>query len=306
MSAVDYIIKKTMERYVDYSAAIDNRTTISDSANGAAICFVVAARGRSAFVPVLYEHFDRARRKFSNGRVVFTLVEHSESPELKKMLPDKGANYIHIPSRQDEPFNKCLAYNVGAISSGWPELFLFHDLDIIMKDDFFETLYQNCKDIDIKAIQCYTKRRVLSCDKTLTDMILNGEKTLDNLQNDSDGVSELPSGSTGGSIMVKASAFYDVGGFDPEFFHSYAPEDLFFWKKILTKFDMHYADSPPIELYHLWHESMSGLNKDYDEMDMIFRAFNGMENEDRMRFLEFKKTLFSPLLNVKVYKRKYN
>ena len=55
--------------------------------------------------------------------------------------------------------------------------------------------------------------------------------------------------------------FFEVGGYDPELFYGWSPEDLFFWDKIESMESIGITDNPKNEIYHMYHKPQN-LNKE--------------------------------------------
>jgi hypothetical protein len=112
-------------------------------------------------------------------------------------------------------------------------------------------------------------------------------------------------GSTGGSLLIGSKLFEWVGGYDPEFFWSYAPEDNFFWLKLEINADpggyvsdCHagnalYADNPALDVYHMDHPLKERENSDFDVMKEIYDWLREANNKERLRFLNRKREIFS-------------
>lgn len=296
--AVKYLLDKASKSRFDYTKIMDNSVKfINYPDKNCIINFVLTARGRVDFTKPMYESFLAAQEKFG-GKVCFTLVEHSEAPMHSKFYRNKPVNYIYINAGQGEQFNKCLSYNIGALSAPECKYFLFHDLDILVKSDFFDTVMDNLKRTQGRALQCYTKRRVLNCDIQTTTKIIKGEIGLHSLNEGDEGVN-LPMhngqpslGSKGGSILLDSALFYEIGGYDPELFRAYSAEDNFFWEKVSALTEIGYADEPAVELFHMWHKPQFGKNPHLYEMERDYLLFKNLPKESKVEFVNEKRNLF--------------
>jgi hypothetical protein len=191
-------------------------------------------------------------------------------------------------------YSRSFAYNFGVKYSNKAKYYLLHDLDILVKENFFEELYKNLK--NSRCMQTYGKRRVLYLSQTLTPKVINKEVDFNFFNENSPDVS-LPMyagqpalGSKGGSIIIERELYYEIGGFDPEVFWAYAAEDQMFWDKAMTVLgEVDYADNPPIDIFHMWHPPTSMTNPLVYEMENYMLQFRNMKKKDRFRVLEIQK-----------------
>ncbi len=255
------------------------------------INFIVPVRGRLDFANAMYKSFCKAKEK-SNLKIAYTVVEYSEIPEHSKFCKQNKINYIWIKSEPGKLFNKCLSLNFGALFSVKSKSFLFHDLDCLIQSDFFNKLSENLKTKECHAIQCFHGRRVLYLNEHLTNQVKLDGINVDDLQLGSPGVS-LPMyiGAPGGSIYIEKNLFFEIGGYDPEFFSANAPEDIFFWNKIETIDKIDICDNPQIDIFHMNHPPTYYSNPFINEMKNIHTAFVNSVLEDKKKIIELKKEI---------------
>ena len=261
---------------------------------------IVGFRGRQEFLIPLIESFERAfeyhKNKYGSKTFCFTFVEHDERANGKELLEGK-VNYLWTPGNVVDKYSRSFAYNFGVKYSNKAKHYLLHDLDILVKENFFEELFSNLK--DSRCMQTYGKRRVLYLSQELTPKVIAKEVDFNSFDESTPDVS-LPMfagrpalGSKGGSIVVERELYYEVGGFDPELFWGYAAEDQMFWNKTITKLgEIDYADNPPIDIFHMWHPPTFNTNPLVYEMENYMHQYNGMKKKDRFRYLEIQKNTF--------------
>lgn len=261
---------------------------------------IIGFKGRGEFISPLaesfYEAFSYYNQRNENKNFCLTFVEHNDIPEYKKML-DGQENYLWTPGNVSGVYSRSFAYNFGVKYSNKAKYYLLHDLDILVKKNFFEELYQNLK--ESKCMQTYGKRRVLYLSQDLTKKTINKEVDFNTFKEDTPDI-HLPMysgkpalGSKGGSIIIERELYYEIGGFDPEIFWGYAAEDQMLWDKVLTKIgEVDYADNPPIDMFHMWHPPTSMTNPLVYEMENYMLQFRNMKKKDRIRLLEIKRELF--------------
>ncbi len=263
---------------------------------------IIGFRGREEFFAPLIESFENAfefYNKNSNEKKKFclTFVEHDIQSNYKNDLKDK-VNYLWTLGNVSNQYSRSFAYNFGVKYSNKSTFYLLHDLDILVKENFFVELYQNIK--ETKCMQTYGNRRVLYLSKELTNEVIKKQINFNLFDENSTNVSlpmynEQPAlGSKGGSILVKHDFYYEIGGFDPELYWGYAAEDQAFWDKAITLLgEVEYADNPAIDMFHMWHPPSSSSNPMLHEMENYMLQYRGMKKKDRIKFLELKRQLFN-------------
>ena len=290
--APKYLIDKSLHSRFDYQKIKDNCVKfLNYKGEDCFINFILTARGRVNFTKRMYDSFVAAKKEFGEN-VCFTIVEHSEAPMHSKFYRNKPVNYVYINAAEGEQFNKCLSYNIGVMLAPKSKYFIFHDLDILIKKDFFNKVMENIKRTKSRALQCYTKRRVLNCNAELTNKILSEDVNINFIEEGSDGVKLPAIGSKGGSILLENDLFFEVGGYDPELFRAYSAEDNFFWEKISAVTDISYADEPEVKLMHMWHEPQFTKNPFLYEMENDYLLFKGLPKDKKLKFINEKKKMF--------------
>ena len=281
--------KRVLENKVDYEKIKKTCFYIKNSLeNDCYINLIIAVKNRTEFSEPFYNHFIKAKENF-NKKICLTVVENDEVARHKNFFKHKDVNYVFIKNKEGDLFNKCLCYNVGA-SLVESKYIIFHDLDILIKDSFFLELEKNKK--KSKAIQCYTNKRVLNLNASLTQKILDNKLDINILNEKSSGIKIPGIGSKGGSILVERNIFYKIGGFDPELFAGYSPEDQFFWEKLNVLTNIFFCDSPPIEIFHMKHENQHVKNPFFPIMENTKELLKSLSKKEKKEFINFKQKLF--------------
>ena len=137
------ILKTIEEKKIDYNKLKnENIVIIQNPDEMYDINFIITVRGRVEFAEPMYTSFARAVAN-SNLNICYTVVEHSELPEHSKFCKKNGLNYMWVKSGAGELFNKCVAYNMAALFGNKAKYYLFHDLDLLIKKDFFNGYKKN-------------------------------------------------------------------------------------------------------------------------------------------------------------------
>lgn len=261
---------------------------------------IIGFQGRYNFLDTTIRTFKEAIRyyfdnktesnKFTN--ILLTFVEHDIAPYSEERLIG-DVNYIYTPGNVRAIYSRSFAYNFGVKYSNKAKYYLLHDLDIVVKKDFFLRLERNLTP-EVQCLQPFGGRCVLYVNPLWTERLL--ETTLDHneLENNPPWVSEPElKGSKGGSILITGEAFSRVGGFDPEIFWGYAVEDQMFWSKVLDEIGhIEYADNPHIDVFHMYHEPVWDSNPLEGAMREVWHYYQSLSLEDRLAFLKYKSDLF--------------
>lgn len=301
---IQVISQRIKENYIEYDLIQKEIfTCLNCPITEPEYTFIIPVRGRKSFLAPLFEHFKRAKAEFP-GQIKFVLVEHGPIPEHLRFAKKNEIDYFYLNCESDILFNKCICYNVGALFTPKPQHYIFHDLDILMTKSFFNDITSIIKRTECKVLQCYTGRRVLNCDTHISNKLISGEIQADNLAFGMPGVN-LPMydgkpslGSKGGSILVESNVFYEAGMFDPEIFQAYSSEDNFFWEKLNSFNKIEYADEPPVELFHMWHESQFGKNPYFWEMQFFYDHFLKLNDEEKKKVIDYKSGLYNECYSI--------
>ena len=291
------IFQEIQNRAIDYKQVLST-CEIDLKDHDTYVSVIVPVCGRTEFNKVLCAHFYRAiayannkinetlsllpiiRLPITKLTVSLTIVEHSDQPVHKSICAD-WVNYAWIP-KQGQPFNKCLAHNIGALLTKESSYFLFHDVDIMVPQDFFLKVMQNLRRGSYDAIQTFTKRRLQLCDHVLTNKILQGDASMDNVIHYPGHYHEAQPGAMGGSIFLTKELFFKTT-FCPEIFHDYGLEDAFFWQCIDLLGKLGTCDAPMLELFHLNHDA-NRITKDVDWR--FYNAFLALSIEEKKNFIK--------------------
>lgn len=286
---MDNLINLVKENSIDYEK-IHNECVyiIKDSDEEFDINFLIPVRNRLDFAEPMYNSFINAKNK-SNLKITYTIVEHSINPEHSKFCKKNNLNYIWIPCKNNDLFNKCLCFNVGVFLQKKSKSFIFHDIDCLVQSDFFIKLNENITNKQCKAIQCFKDRRVLYLNDYLTLNIINKKINIDEININTAGVHlPLQFGAPGGSLMVDRNIFFEAGGYDPEIFAGNCPEDAFFWTKVNNITKIETSDNPEIEIFHMQHRPTYHDNPYYDSMGKINSDFQTSSLEEQKKYALFK------------------
>lgn len=213
------------------------------------LTIIIPVRGRVEFLTPLIVSLKKSICNY-NRKVNIIVVEESKTSQHKEICKINNVDYFFIES-DNFYFNKSLCNNIGALLYKNSEYFLFHDLDCLVKEYFIKNIFENIEKKGVNCIQSFDKRRALYLNEEQTKKILNCELCIDEM--DDNFFIEGNCCAPGGSILIKNSLFFEVGGYDPELFYGWSPEDLFFWDKVQSIENIGICDEPKNEIYHMYH-----------------------------------------------------
>lgn len=272
---------------VDYDSIIKSASIRINEPPGRYVSIIITARGRSNFIKPLV---DSLRAAIKDRDISITIVEHAHILEHEKACFDLGVNYVGIPCGATDQFAKSLSSNVGVFVNPKSKWLLMHDIDCLLQEDFFDLLELNLSNNKPIAIQPFYDNRVLYCNEDLTTEIISG-RDFNTLNEQSEGIDIYPGRARGGSVFLTRDMYFLIGGYDPELFHGYAPEDTFFWNKISMKTNILSANNPIIEIFHMHHETRMKSNPNLIKMIEFSDTFIKLPIKDKMKIIEQKRKL---------------
>ena len=304
-SAINRIERADLNNILD-SNSIDYDTIresgIFDLNNkDAFINFVIPIRGRSKFIKKTIESVKAAAERYQKspslfekhyeiGHINITICEHSSSPEHRDLSNDLNIDYMWIESH--DKFNKCLAMNTAVFFSPKTKWIIFHDVDCLVQSDFFINVFKNNYAKNCKAIQTFSDRRVLYLDEHHTNQILENSLEIDKLQI-RPGISpplrpdgSVAVGAPGGSVCIERDLFFKIGGYDPYYFVSYAPEDIFFWLKVEVFEVFETCTTPRNEIYHMNHERVKVDSAELMAMEILKINFEKLSRLKKIELID--------------------
>ena len=230
------------------------------------------------------------------------IVEHSPFPDLEKIAEEFGCEHLWLlldPRNPELPigqFNKALSYDKAFLFTSPAEWYLFHDNDILVPRDFWDRIDKNIQRSKTRFLQPYTHRSLLNTIPEIAQR-LRDDVNLADLGLLEDMYYPIIEGAPGGSLYLHRSRYLEVGGHDPNYCWGYGPEDQLFFNKLKLLEPIAYADDPPIEMIHLWHETAQKNNPFRWDMDWFVKIFfDGKTLQEKNLFLESKQGLLKHIL----------
>ena len=207
------------------------------------VTFIIGHRGTNRLALLIKTLESIAAQRKCNIECIVVELDHQ--PNIKSSIPS-WVKYIHKKTpASDTPYNRALAFNVGA-QMAKANCLIFHDNDLLISDDYaFETLKLMHKGFDFINL----KRFIFYLSKTSTDTFTTKEQTDIDPNYKVDSIMHNALG--GGSIGCSLEAFKSIGGFDQRFV-GWGGEDNEFWERAQTKKIWKYGNQA---LIHLWHDS---------------------------------------------------
>lgn len=295
------MINLKFEKHINYSHIIKkSQICLNQDPDSVDINIIIPKLNRDLFLRPVVDYFRKSAEQ-AGKRICVYVVEHDVSPKSVRGCENLGVNYIHIPKSPKARFNKCLCFNVGFLVANKTRWTLFHDIDILPPLNFIHDLSSTISETDRNWIQPFRGKSVCYLDASTTNSILVNRKifNLNELRESVEYRRGTP-GAPGGSICIRSSVFQEIGGYDPEVFTEYSPEDQFIWLKLEAfsanikqskrKFHCHYgaAEYMLSDMYHMYHlpntnnggPHVRKLNQDF------ISSFLNLSYEEQLEFLK--------------------
>jgi hypothetical protein len=256
--------------------------------NDVDVSIIIPVKDREDFNFPLVSHLKDAMSAFNEKTYSITFVEHSDV-STHRDLCNNNTNHIWIKKNSSEFFNKCLAMNVGAFFSNRAKHYLFHDIDLLVDKNFFINIFKNLSRVnDGCALQAFGGRKVVVMNNELTNRVIKNKTKIEEVIPGESAAPYSTPGAPGGSIFISHDSFYNIGGFDPEFFHSYSCEDAFFYHKAEVRVGIQGCDDPLVDVFHMDHPRTNGSdNPDMANQYRINASFKSMNIKDKIKFIDY-------------------
>jgi len=284
---------------VDYNEqiSIDNQNRkrpafkALDSKESYDISIVIPCKGRKPLLETTIKVLKHEIAK-TDLRIVITLVEHTDSIEFKEYAFTEGLGWIHIPltGGVGSPlgqFNRGLCFDIGHLYGPPCKYYMMHDSDLLVPDIFFNKVqfYFNRGAV---ALQPYSDRFVWQTNQEFSEKLQADLSIFYKGIDEHDVCTQNSPGAKGGSFILKSDLFANVGGYDPQIFWGYSPEDQLFWLKVESIVSVEYADNPRMPLIHLWHPNAATKNPLLAEMDMLILYIKQQNTSDIKPYIQSK------------------
>jgi hypothetical protein len=302
---LDFFIQKLDKSNINYKKLLTNKNNVIQS-DPVDVSIIIGTKDRDRYLKKCLDYLKYSLSQSSiNAKII--VVQHDKRPTHRDMSLKAECSYVFLPldsTDTDGLYSRALAYNVGVFANVNAEYFIFHDIDTLFPHDYFKQYEEHYLKKGIKWLQNFNGKSLYCMNKDQSEYVfnLNGIANLYAIP----GVVKGGPGAAGGSLTCSRELFFKVGGYDPEVFWGWAPEDSMFWTKLLcmvretgpirnchtyaNELEWVYADNPPLRLYHLFHDPVP--NTKWGEMQEIHDAFWALEYEDKMKYIEKKKALF--------------
>jgi hypothetical protein len=302
---LNFFLEKISNNKVGYRNFLQNKNNVINQ-DSVDLSIIIGTKNRDKYLIKCldYLNYSISQTKIKASIIV---VQHDIAPTHRLISLEKKASYIFIPldeTNTDNQYSRSLAYNVGYFANPNATSLLFHDIDVLFPHDYFSTFEKHYLNNNLKWLQNFNGKSLYCLNKDQTKKVfeVNGILNLYSIQN----VVKGGPGAAGGSVTCKTDLFKQVGGYDPEIFWGWAPEDSMFWTKLLctvleagpmrnchqfeNKINYVYADNPPLRLFHLFHDPVP--NTKWGEMQAIHDAFWSLPYTEKQEYIKLKSSLF--------------
>lgn len=299
MMTLTRLARLVQKNRIDYESILKDyrvlRENISEEEQD--IVVLIPTMNREDYLRTVLRYMNAAAQQ-SKYKIHIIVVEQNDTMACREIAKEANAGYLWMPLQVTKLncFIKSLCFNVGYLAAPKSKWILAHDSDIVVSTGFFK-LKKDYLDGRFFFIQPYNDRRVRRLTDASTKRVMESDKIL-NLW--SIGDFELHGqGATGGSVFVRSSLFEKVGGYDPELFYGWGPEDVFFWMKMEslcgpTRSDTTSAHQgnacyvPDQQVWHLEHPRLWESNPHLIDHNELYNSFCHMPPKMRQIFIGWK------------------
>lgn len=295
--SLDLLLNQLQANAIDYKALAKHSITFLSSAERDVNVFI-GCKGRAEYLRTTLRYLNAAITAQSTHTYRITVIEHDKVSNLSRIAQGAGCNYIWLNAnvtKTGEEFSRALAFNCGYLWANKSEWLLLHDSDVLIPRDGLAKLSKYMTPT-AQFIQPYSKRVMHRLRQPATDRIMSSAELFD-LDAETDWECLTP-GATGGSLLVRSSAFQAVGGFDDHIFVGWAAEDQMLWTKleclrgeIPTTSTCHrnsgavYAND--INMYHLEHgKELWKYDSVWRKMQDYYEGFCSLNYNDKLHYLD--------------------
>lgn len=233
-------------------------------------------------------------------QIAIVIVEHSEVPEFREYCYEEHLGWIYIPILDGlgsplGQFNRSLCFDIGFLYGPPRTYYMMHDNDLLVPDHFFDKV-KTYLDRGSVALQPYSDHFVWQTSKEFS------EKLQADLSIFYAGLDETivctPNGfgAKGSSILVKSDLYVKVGGYDPQIFWGYAPEDQLFWTKLESLTSIETAENPKIPFIHLWHPHAGSTNPLLHKMEGFIEVIKTLDSSEVITYIQKKSDHFKQII----------
>lgn len=261
------------------------------------ITVIIPIMGRENQIQTICEHFMESINFFPEKTYRIIFVENDVYPKNKDKIESCNCDYVFLEKNENKRFNKCLCMNIGALLVD-SEYYLFHDVDLVVKKDFFKNVFLNMiKNNNHKVLHCLSDRRVVYLNNEKSEMVRSNILDINTISqiepyslNSNFEIMYGNIGAPGGSIIIHNKLFKQVGGYDDNIFDGYSPEDDFFWRKVEVLHKIDSCNEPKNELFHLHHDSLQFTKLPIHEQ--IKNEFILLPQEAKLNYINLKSKNF--------------
>ena len=232
------------------------------------ITFVIGHRGEARLAHLLSTLRSIAGQR--DARVECVVVEQDTIARAKSHLPS-WVRHVHAPPpREDMPYCRAWAFNIGVREAKAP-LVVLHDNDMLVPGDYASTALRIAQS-GYEAMNL--KRFVFYLAQDATTQLLSGASAW----SDAPPEAIVQNLEAGGSVVIAREAYERIGGMD-ESFIGWGGEDNEFWERCRALRVWPWGSLP---IVHCWHAPQPGKENAARDTTALWRAKSAIAIEDRI------------------------
>ena len=307
---------------IDVRALVNHPGFVADVSETARdVNVVLGCAGRRELAETTALYLARAAPR-SARRVKIVVSEMGDRPLLRDFARDRDMDYVFVPfsaAGTDGQHSEALAHNLAYFCAPAAPWYVFHCADVVVAGDWLARLDAYLND-ETTFLQPFSEARLKYLTEAFSKQVVDARGGIDltplaaalargGSQRDPRLLPDVDPGAPGGSIVVRREDFERVGGFEPEIFWGWSPEDVLLWRKL----EFLHRDAPddprrcppgsvpggcheghatyprdPTYVFHL-HHPRSEPPPRWQVMMQLASSFSSLNAEARQRYLERKR-----------------
>mmetsp|Transcript_18820 Transcript_18820/g.20940 ORF Transcript_18820/g.20940 Transcript_18820/m.20940 type:complete len:448 (+) Transcript_18820:78-1421(+) len=268
-----------------------------NNSNERKINIFIAVHNRLTNLKHAVKSLETAAQAAGNVHDLHIVIIESGSNECEEFSQSEDAviqrSYLRVPSIIGSLwgcsglFPTSVLYNLGFLTAREAEWNLFYVADFVVPKTFFTN-----NKIHDGADAFYPYKRAVFLNKKQTQALLKIWKNVGYIPDNRIRFGHKSIKPHGGALYIRTDAFKAVGGYDPELFCGWAPEDTSMRNKLVRHLETGKdLERRQMDLYHIYHDDSTGGGY-YTAMGLwATRQMMTVDEENMNQFLQLKSFL---------------
>lgn len=218
----------------------------TDNSSVPSVSYVIPFRDNGDRSPSIAGVVNNIRaQKFPDIQIIIAEQDSNTKIDVKTLTPIT----YNLVQASDTPFNKSKAFNRG-VSLADHDCLILHDADIAIQADYTNRIWA----VLLENEACHLGKHVVYLDQESTNILNSG------FSNDFS-CERLIGYFEGGSLACRKLAYWNIGGFNENFW-GYGCEDTEFFYRLSN--GSKWYENRHLDFIHLWHSRVGGWTNHHD------------------------------------------